>query len=110
MSVDVAALYDEEGFSIRAVAEEIGSCYSTARRALLAAGVELRPSGGRPLEADPVAEHLAALYRAGQLGSGLSIRAIQERTGYGYAFIRTRLHAAGVELRDKHGRPRKAVA
>lgn len=108
MSVDVAALY-EEGLGIRSVAEEIGRSFSTARRALLAAGVELRPSGGRPMEADPVAEHLAVLYRVGQFGRGLSIRAIQKRTGYGYAFIRTRLIAAGVELRDQHGRPRKAV-
>ncbi|MER7477344.1 helix-turn-helix domain-containing protein [Streptomyces sp. NPDC126510] len=109
MSVDVAALYDE-GLGIRSVADEIGRSYSTARRQLLAAGVKLRPSGGRPLEADPVAEYLAGLYRGGQFGNGMSIRAIQQRTGYSYGFIRTRLHAAGVELRDPQGRPRKAVA
>jgi transposase len=109
VSVDVAALY-REGLGIRSVAEELGRSYSTARRELLAAGVELRPSGGRLMEADPVAEYLATLYRVGQFGRGLSIRAIQERTGYGYAFIRTRLLAAGVELRDQHGQPRKAVA
>ncbi|MFF5668865.1 helix-turn-helix domain-containing protein [Streptomyces hygroscopicus] len=107
--MDVAALYDE-GLSIRSIAEETGHSYSTARRQLLAAGVELRPSGGRPMAADPVAEHLAALYRVGQFGRGMSIRAIQQRTGYGYAFIRTRLRAAGVELRDRNGLPRKAVA
>lgn len=104
MSVDVAALY-EEGLSIRAVAEEIGHGYSIARRQLLAAGVRLRESGGRPLEADPVAEYLAGLYQR-----RMSLRAIQSHTGYGYAFIRTRLLAAGVELRDRQGRPRKAVA
>ncbi|WP_019061770.1 helix-turn-helix domain-containing protein [Streptomyces prunicolor] len=109
MSVDVAALYDE-GLGIRSVAEEIGRSYSTARRRLIAAGVELRPSGGRPMEADQVAEYLATLYRAGQFGRGLSIRAIAERTGYTNDFVRTRLLAAGVELRDRHGRPRKAVA
>jgi transposase len=109
VTVDIAALYDE-GLGIRSVAEETGRSYSTARRQLLAAGVELRPSGGRPLEADQVAEYLAGLYRVGQFGCGLSIRAIQDHTGYGYAFIRTRLLAAGVELRDQHGRPRKAVA
>lgn len=104
MPVDVAALY-EEGLGIQAVAEEIGRSYSTARRQLLAAGVKLRDSGGRPLEADPLAEYLAGLYRRGD-----SLRALQARTGYGYAFIRTRLLAAGVELRDHGGRPRKAVA
>ncbi|WP_406178093.1 helix-turn-helix domain-containing protein [Streptomyces canus] len=109
MSLDVAALY-EEGLGIRSVAEELGRSYSAARRELLAAGVELRPSGGRPMEADQLAEHLAALYRTGQFGRGLSIRAIQKRTGLGYAFIRTRLIAAGVEMRGQHGRPRKAVA
>ncbi|KUN32469.1 hypothetical protein AQJ11_02790 [Streptomyces corchorusii] len=103
MSVDVAALY-EEGFGIRSVAEEIGRSYTTARRQLLAAGVKLRPSGGRRLQADPVADYLAGLYRR-----GLSLRAIEARTGYRYWFIRTRLLAAGVELRDRNGRPRKAV-
>jgi transposase len=107
--VDVAALYDH-GLGIRSVAEEIGSSYSTARRRLLKAGVQLRPSGGRPMEADPVAEHLATLYRVGQFGRGMSIRTIQKRTGYGYAFIRTRLLAAGVEMRDNHGRPRRKAA
>lgn len=105
MNVDVAALYDE-GLGIRSVAEEIGRCYSTARRRLLAAGVELRKSGGRPLEPDLVAEYLASLYKHRRL----SLRAIQDRTGYGYSFIRTRLLAAGVELRDRQGRSRKAVA
>ncbi|MER6632268.1 helix-turn-helix domain-containing protein [Streptomyces sp. NPDC000987] len=103
VSVDIAALYDE-GMGIRSVAEETGQSYSTARRHLLAAGVELRPSGGRPLQADPLAYYLAGLYRR------MSLRAIQARTGYGYAFIRTRLRAAGVELRDRQGRPRKAEA
>ncbi|MFF6801058.1 helix-turn-helix domain-containing protein [Streptomyces sp. NPDC012616] len=102
--MDVAALY-EEGLSIHGVAAETGRCYSNVRRELLRAGVKLRQSGGRPVEVDPVAEYLAGLYRR-----GLSLRAIQQREGYGYDFIRTRLLAAGVQLRDHAGRPRKAVA
>jgi hypothetical protein len=105
VTVDVAALYDE-GLGIRSVAEETGRCYSTVRRQLLAAGVKLRPSGGRLLEADPVAEYLADLYEHRRL----SLRAIQDRTGYEYTFIRRRLLAAGVVLRDRQGRVRKAVA
>lgn len=102
MSVDLAALYDELQ-SIRAVAEHTGRPFSNIRRQLLRAGVELRPSGGRPLdlEADPVADYLAGLYRR-----GLSLRAITARTGYKYAFIRLRV---GPELRDQQGRPRKAA-
>ncbi|MFB0617286.1 helix-turn-helix domain-containing protein [Streptomyces sp. AGS-58] len=103
MSVDIAALY-EEGLGIRSVAQKIGCNYSAARRQLLANGVTLRPSGGRPLEVDTVAEYLAGLYK-----SQLSLRAIQARTGYGYDFIRRRVLAAGVELRDSQGRPRKVV-
>lgn len=102
--MDVAALY-EEGLSIRGVAEETGLCYSKARQELLRARVKLRKSGGRPLEVDPVAEYLAGLY-----WRGLSLRAIQRREGYGYGFIRARLLAAGVQLRDHAGQPRKAAA
>lgn len=104
MTVDVAALYDG-GLGIRSVAEEIGSSYSTARRRLLAAEVQLRPSGGRPLEPDPVTEYLARRYER-----GATVRALRDSTGYSYGFIYRRLRAAGVELRDRHGRSRKAVA
>ncbi|MGW4731766.1 helix-turn-helix domain-containing protein [Streptomyces shenzhenensis] len=104
MSVDVVALY-LEGLSIRSVAEETGHCFSNVRRQLLRAGVELRPSGGRRLEADPLAEYLVGRYRRGE-----SLRALQASTGYGYEFIRARVLAAGAELRDQQGRPRKAVA
>ncbi|MFI1702971.1 helix-turn-helix domain-containing protein [Streptomyces griseoruber] len=106
---EFARLY-EDGLGLNAVAEVTGHSYRYVRRQLHLAGVPLRPSGGQPVEADQVAEYLASLYRVGQFGRGLSIRAIQKRTGYGYAFIRTRLLAAGVELRDQHGQPRKAVA
>ncbi|MEU0627702.1 helix-turn-helix domain-containing protein [Streptomyces sp. NPDC005989] len=101
-SVDLAALYDELQ-SIRAVAERTGLPYSNVRRQLHRAGVKLRPSGGRPLDldADPVADYLAGLYRR-----DLSLRAIKARTGYGYGFIRARV---GPELRDRQGRPRKAA-
>ncbi|MFJ7489746.1 helix-turn-helix domain-containing protein [Streptomyces sp. NPDC097727] len=100
--MDVVALY-EELQSIRAVAERTGLPFSNVRRQLLRAGVELRPSGGRPLDvdADPVADYLRGLYRR-----GLSLRAIKAGTGYGYAFIRARV---GPELRDQQGRPRKAA-
>ncbi|MEU2265022.1 helix-turn-helix domain-containing protein [Streptomyces olindensis] len=101
---EFARLYDDR-LSIRAVGEATGYPASYVRRQLLLAGVELRPSGGQTVEADQVAEYLASLYRR-----GLSLRAIRARTGYGYAFIRTRLHAAGVELRDPQGRPRKVAA
>jgi transposase len=100
---EFARLYGD-GLSIAAVAEETGYPYSYVRRQLLLAGVTLRP-GARRVEADPVAEHLAGLYRR-----DLSLRAIQQREGYSYDFIRTRLLAAGVELRDHQGRHRKAVA
>lgn len=104
MTVDVAALY-ESGMGIRGVAEEIGSSYSTVWRRLHAAGVQLRPAGGRPLEPDPLAEYLAARYRSGE-----SLRDLEAATGYRYGFIRTRVLAAGVELRGPNGRPRKGVA
>lgn len=97
--MDVVALYDEHQ-SIRVVAELTGRSYSNIRSQLHRAGVELRPSGGRPLDldADPVADYLAGLYRR-----DLSLRAIKARTGYGYAFIRARV---GPDLRDRQGRPR----
>ncbi|MEU3785221.1 helix-turn-helix domain-containing protein [Streptomyces sp900129855] len=101
---DFARLYGD-GLGLNAVVEVTGHSYRYVRRQLLLAGVQLRPRGGQPVEADPVAEYLAGLYRR-----GLSLRAIRARTGYGYGFIRTRLLTAGVELRDQHGRPRKAVA
>lgn len=101
---EFARLYDD-GLGLNAVAEVTGHSYRYVRHQLLLAGVKLRPSGGQPVEVDQVAEHLAGLYRR-----GLSLRAIQARTGHGLGFIRTRLLAVGVELRDQHGRPRKAVA
>ncbi|MBC9729904.1 helix-turn-helix domain-containing protein [Streptomyces sp. TRM68367] len=103
MTVDLAALYEVEGMSIREVAEHIGSTYTLTRKALIRAGVEFREPAVRPETLDR-AEHFAELYHG-----GLTVRSVADRTGYAYGTVHRGLTLVQADMRDRHSRRRKAV-
>jgi transposase-like protein len=101
---DLIELYERLG-TVRAVAEELGVGFETARRRLVAAGADLHGVGGfrpTPKVEGEIATKLLAAYQA-----GASLAELGERLGVGANTIRRRLLAAGVELRPAH-RPRGA--
>ncbi|CAL9609274.1 hypothetical protein SUDANB1_05591 [Streptomyces sp. enrichment culture] len=103
-TVDIAALYDE-GMSVRGVAGRIGRSYSTARKHLLAAGVEMRPTGSTiASETLELAKEAAELY-----GQDLTVRAVAERLGYSHSYVHHLLDLAEVEMRPSWYRSPRTV-
>ena len=85
--------------SVPAVAREFGVAFETARRGLLAAGIELRPKG-LPSES---ADRLKLTIITKRYESGDSIATIGTEFGVSPATVRARLIEAGVELRPRRG-------
>ncbi|WP_308170254.1 GntR family transcriptional regulator, partial [Acrocarpospora catenulata] len=84
----------EAGETISAMAGSLGVDFSTVRSRLVAAGVRLRPKGraGKPLGVSD--EELVRRYRGGE-----RINAIARSLGVDFGRVRSRLLAAGVEVR-----------
>ena len=85
--------------TVNGVADELGVAFETARRWLLEAEIELRPKGRPSANVTRLdAIELAKGYRAGE-----SIAQLGRRFGVSPATVRSRLLAAGVELRPRPG-------
>jgi transposase-like protein len=88
--------------TVRAVAEELGVGFETARRRLVAAGARLHGVGGfRPTpKADgEMTDSLVTRYQGGE-----SLAQLAAEFGVGANTVRRRLLAAGVEPRPAHRR------
>ncbi|MFE3033083.1 hypothetical protein ACFXKY_15735 [Streptomyces canus] len=109
--------------SIRKVADVVGYSPSYVRELLVdVAGIQLRDQQGRPPKKS-VVRLVAARKRRPQTKAlawkcadlyqqrHLSIRSVSAWVGYSPSYVRELLiDVAGVELRDRYRRPRKAVA
>jgi hypothetical protein len=91
--------------SLRAVAAQLGIGVETARRRLVAAGLEL-PGRGRPAPMDDGNRRIGVLVRRYEAGETLA--AIASDVGMAPNSVRRRLLEAGVVLRPRGPRPRSA--
>jgi transposase-like protein len=89
----------ERAETVTGVAVELNVAFETARRWLLAAGVQLLPKG-RPSAS---ARQLDVGELAKRYSTGESIAQLGRRYGVSPATVRSRLLDAGVELRPRPG-------
>jgi hypothetical protein len=84
---------------VPAVADEFGVAFETARRWLIEADVALRPKGRPSSKAEKLdVRQLAKRYQAGE-----SVATIGAAFGVSPETVRSRLIAAGVDLRPRRG-------